>query len=631
MKPDPPATPNLANGFRLGALKIDPNTGEAAGPGGTEKLDPKVMDVFVALAESAGHVVLREDLLARIWPNVVVTDEALSRCIYELRRQLSLAAGGDEIRQLIETLPKRGYRLNGEIAPLSVDQIASAANSRPRAVAWAAVAAAAGVLIVVGYLFVRPSVAPVPAADLSIAVLPFTDMSEAHDQGFFADGITEEILNRLAQSSELRVIARTSSFALRDRSLDVAEIARKLDVTHVLEGSVRKSGDRVRITAQLIAASNSSHIWSETFDRAPGDVFAIQDEISASVATALQITLAGGSSRGRPPANAAAYESFLKGNYFYFRRAPRDVERSVTYFKQAIASDPRYARAWAALSGAYSHLAWAGPDADPEMQRLQKEAALRAIELDPGLAVAHVRLAQFYEETSDSKKAEEHKRFATTLDPTDPLILGHVASDAVDEGDFDKAIAIQRRLAAQDPLNGVIRQNLAVYLLADEQFDAAMSEFRSVLEVNPDAGPDIEIELVRIYALQGQDTEAFAAVSRMPKGKHRDHGLALLYRAPGHRAESDAAYARLLAQQGDVTEGVGSDIMDDVRLAEVQAFRGQDDGAFATLNGKKAALFQRWGTTNPAVWYLQLESKLSPFLKRLHTDPRWAEFISPPS
>ena len=409
-----------------------------------------------------------------------------------------------------------------------------------------------------------------------------------------------------------------------------AEIARKFGVTHVLEGSVRKSGDRVRITAQLIAASNSSHIWSETFDRAPGDVFAIQDEISASVATALQTTLAGGNSRGRPPANAAAYESFLKGDYFYFRRAPGDIERSITYFKQAIASDPSYARAWAALSGAYSQLAWVGVDPDREMQRLQGEAALRAVELDPGLAVAHVRLASFYEETSDSKKAEEHKRIATTLDPSDPLVLGHVVSDAVDEGDFDKAIAIQRRLAAQDPLNGVARQLLAVHLLADEQFDAAMSEFRSVLELNPDAGPDIEIELVRIHALQGQDTEAFAAVSRMAKGKYLDHGLALLYRAPGHRAESDAAYARLLAQQGDVTESVGSDIMDDIRLAEVQAFRGQDDGAFATLNGKKSALFQRWGTTIPVVWYLQLEAKLSPFLKRLHGDPRWAEFISPP-
>jgi tetratricopeptide (TPR) repeat protein len=264
------------------------------------------------------------------------------------------------------------------------------------------------------------------------------------------------------------------------------------------------------------------------------------------------------------------------------------------------------------------------------MQRLQGEAALRAVELDPGLAVAHLRLAGFYEETSDSKKAEEHNHIARTLDPNDPLILGGLAGNAVDEGDIDKAIAIQRRVEAQDPLNGVVRQNLAVFLMADGQFDEAMSEFRSVLELNPDAGLDVEIELVRLHALQGQDTEALAAASRMPKGKYRDHGLALLYRAPGHRVESDAAYARLLAQQSDVTEGVGSDIMDEIRLAEVQAFRGLDDAAFATLDGKKAALFQKWGTTAPAVWYLQHESKFSPFLKRLHADPRWGEFSSPP-
>lgn len=629
-----PVTPPAA--FQLGEFRIDPSSGELEGPGGREKLDPKVMDVFVELARHSGQVVLREDLLARLWPRVVVTDEVLSRCIYELRRQLALAGGDEHYKELIETMPKRGYRLNGEVTFSAIPKPrAEPSRSRLFYPALAAIAAALiTLLVVLGQRLAGAPAdsrsAPAVAALNSIAVLPFTDMSEGHDQGYFSDGIAEEILNRLAHSNQLRVIARTSSFALRDQSLDVPTIAKKLGVTHVLEGSVRKAGDRIRVTAQLLTAADGSHLWSETFERRYSDAFAIQDEISTSVATALQITLAGGNSRGRPPANADAYDKFLKGDYFYFRRAPGDLERSIAYFKQAIASDPRYARAWAALAGAYRILSWQGVDADWDMQRLQGEAALRAVELDPGLAVAHWRLAQFYEETSDSKKAEEHERIARTLDPNEPLILGSLGSDAIDKGDIDKAIAIQRWLLAQDPLNGVIRQNLAVYLMADEQFDAAMSEFRGVLELNPDAGPDIEIELVRIHVLQGQDSKAFAAVSRMPKGKYRDHGLALLYRAPIHRVESDAAYARLLAQKSGGTVGVGSDIIDEIRLAEVQAFRGLDDGAFATLNGKKAALIQRWGTTLPFVPYLQHECKTSPFLKRLHADPRWAEFSSPP-
>ena len=173
------------------------------------------------------------------------------------------------------------------------------------------------------------------------------------------------------------MIARTSSFSLRDPSLNVAQIARKLDVSHVLEGSIRRSGDHIRITAQLITASNSSHLWSETFDRELGDLFAIQDEIAASVATALRVTLGGETPNGQMPARIEAYESFLKGGFFYYRRAPGDIERSVTYFKEAISIDPHYARAWAALAGAYRFLAWEGVDVDKELQRLQGEAARR--------------------------------------------------------------------------------------------------------------------------------------------------------------------------------------------------------------------------------------------------------------
>jgi len=623
-------TPEAA--FQLGELTVDPRAGEARGPGGREKLDPKVMDVLVVLAQHAGQVVLREELLARLWPNVVVTDEVLSRCIYELRRQLSQAGGSERYKEMIETIPKRGYRLIGDVNP-APDPISTGPPPRPKWRLPAIISAAAAVvlfLIVFGQR-VTDSPAdshPLPAATAmnSIAVLPFVDMSEGQDQGYFSDGIAEEILNRLAQSGELRVIARTSSFSLRDRSLDVAEIARKLDVTHVLEGSVRKAGDRIRITAQLISASDSSHLWSDTFDRGLDDVFSVQDEIATSVATALQITLGGGTPKGRMPASVEAYESFLKGEFFYSRRAPGDVERSVTYFKEAISIDPRYARAWAALAGAHSHQAWDGVHLDKERQRLQGEAALRAVELDPRLAVAHSRLAQFYSETSDEKKAEDHHRIAMALDPDDPMVLAGGVS--FDDDDLDEAIAIQRRIVTQDPLNSGARQNLAVVLLAGGRFDEAMSEYRDVLELNPDAGLDVEIELVRIQVLQGRDAEAYAAVTRMPEGKYRDHGLALLYRAPDHRAEADAALARLIRRRSEAADSIAGGVMDDIRLAEVQAFRGMTEEAFATLARKKDALERGPDSELPVVSYFQNEASVSPFLKALHSDPRWAALIS---
>ena len=619
--------------FQLGALRVDPRAGEACGPGGRERLDPKVMGVLVMLAQHAGQVVLREDLLARLWPNVVVTDEVLSRCIYEVRRQLSQAGGSEHYKELIETIPKRGYRLVGNVIRASAAPSAPVANLplRPR---WrvptlvAASAAVALLLIVVAQRVTNTPAethapAAVPAAN-SIAVLPFVDMSEGHDHGYFSDGIADEILNRLAQSGELRVIARTSSFSLRDKSLDVAEIARKLNVTHVLEGSVRKAGDRIRVTAQLIAASDSSHVWSDTFDRGLDDVFSVQDDIARSVATALKVSLGGGTPVGRMPASVGAYESFLKGEFFFHRRADGDVERSVAYFKEAISVDPRYARAWAALAGAYSHLAWDGVHLDKELQRLQGEAALKAVELDPRLSVAHSRLAQFYAETADGKQADEHDRIAAALDPDEPLVLGCMSAAAIDDGDFDKAIAIQRRILTRDPLNTVYRQLLAVVLLASGHLAEARSEYRNVLELNPDAGLDVEIELLRIDVLRGRDADAYAAVTRMPEGKYRDHGLALLYRTPVHRAEADAALARLIRRQGVVEDSITDGVMDDVRLAEVQAFRGMTEEAFATLIGKKHALERGRDSERPAVGYFLNEANLSPFLKTLHPDSRWA-------
>ncbi len=613
-----PSPRSLEQGFQIGALRIDPRNGEAVGPGGREKLDPKVMGVLLMLAQHAGQIVPREDLMARLWPNVIVTDEVLSRCIYELRRQLTQAGGSERYKEMIETLPKRGYRVAGEITSFS-----SPAGARPK---WRLTAATivAGTAILLA-IFVSQRIdespakhpaSPVATAPNSIAVLPFVDMSAGKDQGYLADGISEEILNRLAKAENLRVIARTSSFSFRNRPLDIAEIAKQLNVTHVLEGSVRKSGEHVRITAQLITASNNSHVWSDTYDHGLSDLFAVQDEIATAVATALDIALSGGAQVAAAPANFEAYEKFAQGEFFYYRRAPGDIERSTRYYEEAVALDPRFARAWAALAGAYSYLAWETDPPNKEMQSKQGQAAQRAVELEPNLAQAHVRLAEYYAGIQDHEKSDEHRRKAQAVDPDGPIALVHKAEKAIDRGDLATAVAAQRQLVAQNPLSAVDRNNLGVILLADGQFDEALSQFRKVQEIHPETDPHVAIDIVHVLILQRRFEEAQSEIAHVPEGKLRDQALALFYAATGRQSEADGALRRLTGRPGD--------IMDTIRLAEIYAYRGMNEEAFDALQDGKAALERPH-----YVWYFQHESRLSPFLKVLHSDARWSELIAP--
>ena len=618
-----PSARTLEQGFQLGAIRIDPRSGEASGPGGCHKLDPKVMEVLFVLAQHAGQVVPREELLGKVWPNVVVTDEVLSRCIYDLRRQLSRAGASDDLRALIETLPKRGYRLHAEVTP--IESLAEAASTGPHW-RWPAGWALAAALAVLGVaIFAAKDSLKSPAK--SIAVLPFDDLSETHDQAYLADGFTEEIIDRLNQSTDLRVIARTSSFALRGKSLNVAEIARKLHVTHVLEGSVRRSGDSLRVTAQLIATADSSHLWSSMFERELGDLFAIQDEIAVAVTSALRATLKLDERVSRPMPNVEAYDLVKRGEYFYYRRAPGDIARSAELFEQAIAIDPAYARAWAVLAGAYSYQAWSVDPPSEVLRAKQGDAAFRAVELDPSLALAHVRLAQYYHEAGDKDNRKRHIQLALQAEPDDPLLLGYQAGDALDADDFDTAITLQKRALLRDPLNTMIRQNLGAMLLGDGRLEEALSTYEALFAINPDADPDIKIEISRILALQGRREEAAAAALLLPAGKCRDQAMALLVAAPGRREEANAALRRLEAYvPAPPIDRPEHTIIDSVRLAEIYAYRGRPDDAFATLMAKLESL-----RTHPhaalVTWILRRESRVAPFLKPLHADPRWAELL----
>ena len=494
----------LEQGFQLGELTIDPMAGEVSGAAGREKLDPKVMDVLVMLAQHAGQVVLREDLLARLWPNTVVTDDALSRCIYELRRQLPQAGGDERYRAMIETVPKRGYRLNGEIT-LTRPQAGT-----PGLRVWldwrwlaAAIVAAAGVLLwfSLSRQGVGPAVrGPAGAGQSSIAVLPFVDMSAGKDQGYLADGIAEEVRSRLAQAKDLRVISRSSSFLFRDKPADVRGIADKLDVTHVLEGSVRRSGNSLRITAQLIATPDSSHVWSMRFDRKVGDIFAIQDEISLQVTRALEVSLTPGAMERMTregTTNLEAYLEFLQGHALLATNRVSDARAAITRFEQAVALDPAFAAAYlgiaeAALFAAEFEITDDRQSRFESARRRGRMLIEKALSIDPANGEAYLHRAHL-SAFDDLASAEADYRRGLELSPNSAEGYAGLAEVLyTSRPRRDEALELLDRARRLDPLKPAYDVRKAVYLY-DERSDpvAARELLRDVVALHPRYAPAV--------------------------------------------------------------------------------------------------------------------------------------------
>jgi TolB-like protein/Flp pilus assembly protein TadD len=458
---------------------------------------------------------------------------------------------------------------------------------------------------------------PRPAAPPnSIAVLAFDDMSPMQDQAWFADGVSEEILNLLAQTSALQVIARTSSFSFKDENVDIATIADKLNVAHVLEGSVRKSGDMLRITAQLVDATNSMHLWSETYDRELGDILAVQTDIAASVAEQLKVKLA---DDWRPqlqgPVNPEAYTQFLQGNFFYGRRGPGDVQRARDHYRRAVEIDPDFARAWAGLAGVYNVMAFTG-EIDWKTARARlREAAKQALAHDPNLAEAHARAATYYW-SEDRATALEHWNKALSLDPNSPLVLGITAGKYVLSGRLDEAIELQKRVVALDPLGFANRANLAIWLLADGRLEDAKAQIIRAQELSPMKASEYDVDLGSILILERRFEEALATIGQWPEGPDRDKALALVYPALGREADGDAAFNRLIAAPGIDT---------DIRAAEVFAHRGEIDEAFRRLAAARDEIHSDPWTPEREQWLDDIA--VSPFLRPLRSDPRWRSWF----
>jgi TolB-like protein/Flp pilus assembly protein TadD len=363
------------------------------------------------------------------------------------------------------------------------------------------------------------------AARDSIAVLPFTNLSEDPSNEYFSDGMSEELLNLLAKVPNLRVAARTSSFAYRDSNLDVREVARQLGVATVLEGSVRRAGSKVRITAQLIDAESGYHLWSQTYDRELEDIFAVQDEISTQIVQALRVTLGAEEempiiARAAPPTdNVQAYQAYLQARHQWKRRGAEALANAIELLEEALALDPEFARAYAALAAAYVvYPGYAQVDAE-DWNRKASEAAMQALARDPNLAEAHAVLAELDMEAGNWTDAEAAFYFATNLDPNDATARHWYSLLLRRAGRLKKSLEVAQEALRLDPASPVANNNLAETYMTLGYDEQALNYYRAAADLGFDTTSNVSLVELMAADRRGDDETWLRIVSTAPGTK----------------------------------------------------------------------------------------------------------------
>ena len=446
------------------------------------------------------------------------------------------------------------------------------------------------------------------APERSIAVLPFTDMSAKKDQEYFSDGLSEELIDMLTRVPDLRVPARTSSFYFKGQHATIAEIAKALGVTHVLEGSVRKSGSTLRITAQLIRADNGYHVWSETYDRSAQDIFKVQDEIAARVVDALKLTLpAAANSTGRTE-NAEAYNQYLLGRNLMDRSTPAGYASAEQAFRRAIALDPHYAGAYSQLALAEAY--WSDQTGDGSGLARATGDAQRAIALAPDRADGY--FARGYLHTLwlwDWKQARSDLSKALALDPNNAEISHGYALLLEAEADLPGALAAIDKAVRIDPLRAANQNQRGLLLIASGELPAARAAYQRMLEIDPE-NPRAYAQLAIIDVLAGHPDQAAVWLQRSFEqrgGGWERIATALVQHSLGHEDESKKALDRVTADSARFGA---------FQIAEIHAWRGEKDEAIVWLD---RAYAQRDGGMT--------RIRTDPLLNSLHSDPRYRAIL----
>jgi TolB-like protein/DNA-binding winged helix-turn-helix (wHTH) protein len=651
----PPLTPD--NGtvpprFRIGDLQVD--IGKAEVTRGDEQIAlPKLsFDLLCALINAAPAIVTNDDLLQQVWPGLLVSPESVAQRVKLLR-----SAIGDDSQQprYILGVRGRGYRLIplperlAESRPPASDSTNPSIDTPSQAIAGGPSfqspalrrSSQRRVLLILGIVAVTslvglairavvvrtrelpspatalpataatsaPGAAAIPVSQHSIAVLPFVDMSEKKDQEYFGDGMAEEIIDLLVKIPGLKVIARTSSFQFKGKTEDLRDIGTKLGAAYVLEGSVRKAGDQLRVTAQLINSRDGTHLWSETYDRDLSDVLKMQDEIAVKVAHALQIEVRVRDYFASRPAlhNAEAYTLHLQAAHAFNRFDRQGFEQDVSDEQQALDLDPTFAEAAGGLAGAYQYGGQVGYLAPGLAFEKSRDAAELALKLNPKLAGVHALLSSINDVYRwDWPAAEKEINLARALAPNDPVVAWAAMRHSLILGRWDDALRLVNALQELDPLNSDGYYWLSLVQLRRDRLPEAEAAVRRTLEISPTYnGGRYTLGLVLLARSQPQG--ALAEMRKEPFDAARLIGSAMAYFALRAKAESDAALAQMLKNYAASTAA---------GIAAIYAFRGESDEAFKWLD-------RAYEQKDPLLYRI----KFTPEFDGVHGDPRYKAFL----
>lgn len=602
-------------------------------------LAPKAFETLLLLIRNRGRVVTKEDLMKSVWPDSFVEESNLTQNIFVLRKALGESA---QDARYIATVPGRGYRFDEKVKRVALEEKAelvtqsespsvtvaaeSALNPIPaptwgnrRAAGLASVLAIA-VSLVAGYLAWR-TFHPVRAATpkrMMLAVLPFQNLSGDPEQEYFADGLTEELISRLGQlhPQQLGVIARTSVMGYKHSHKRLDQIGRELGVQYVLEGSVRRAGDHVRITAQLIAVSDQSHLWADDYDRKIEDLFTVQSDVALAVAGQTQLKLDPTQQSDLDRNHTVipeAYEAYLRGRFFWNKRTEAGFRKSIEYYETAIAKDPTFAQAYAGLADAYVLLGGYGFEPQSIAMPKGKAAALKALSLDARLADAYTSLAMIAMQYEwNWKESEKNYKRAIELNPN-YSVAHHWYGDGylAAVGEVDESVAELRRAQELDPVSLVIATDLAKRTCYAHKYEEGVERFHKVLEIDPGFAV-AHYFLAQAYEQHGLYPEA---INELEKVRTPD---------PSHSVASELGH--VYALQGRRREAL--QIVDALQRTAKQTYIDPwyIANVYVALGDKEAALTwleKAYEQHSPAMDGL----KVDPYYDPMRSDPRFMDLV----
>jgi len=540
---------------------------------------------------------------------------SLGLVLYEMLAGKPLFSGPTPIALLVEraTKPLPDLELPAEVAEEVITALRTALADSPDdryATGADLVTALVGARRTWSDSFTPPSLGA-PQAQRSVAVLPFANMSGDPENEYFSDGITEEIINSLTRLPDLRVAARTSSFAFKGENVDIKDAGKRLGVATVLEGSIRQAGDRLRVTAQLINAADGYHLWSERWDREIDDVFAVQDEIAAAIAERLEapVTTPAATPAKRPTSDLDAYQLYLKGRHLWNHRDEESLKKSVEYFERAIERDPDFALAYSGLADSYLLLgSYQIIDRD-EAHAKAKVAAQKACSLDDSLAEAHTSMGQVLRRERDFEREERAYRHAIELNPNYATAHQWYATLLAALGRMDEAVREARRAEELDPLSHAILVTVAIVLDLSRDVDGALRYLKKALELEPDFASAIGYSGY-VYAKRGLFDEAFEMNDWMVRRWGEDYGGVTAHRATIYALRGDKEKGTELLEKAITQEA------DAGHVAFVWTALGEYDRAFEWL--ERAIDEKSWFT---------FHMKVHPALDPLRCDPRFDKLL----